>query len=138
MPRLTRWCIKTGLAFFLLALLVGVGAASGWRWFATFRPTLWVTYVHLLTVGWITLLIVGVGYWLFPRYSREQPYGPVPTAVGWAAYGLLAGGVLLRTIAEPILSVTGRAGALIVLSAAMQWLGGMGFIVLLWKRIRTK
>ncbi|HLF29065.1 MAG TPA: hypothetical protein VJG32_22280 [Anaerolineae bacterium] len=76
MPSLTRLFIKTALAYFVAALLTGVVVAA--------RPALGLplalaaltpVYFHLRMVGWITQLIFGVGHWMFPKFSREQPRG---------------------------------------------------------------
>src|SRR5690606_29312518 len=96
MPLLARLLIKTALCYLGLALLLGVGLAAGvGPGMAAFGPT----WVHLLVVGWLTQLIFGVAFWLFPRHSRERPYGR--TAPAWAAYGLLNLGLALRVAAEP-------------------------------------
>jgi hypothetical protein len=34
---------------------------------------LWPTYLHLLVLGWLTQLIFGVAFWMFPRYSARNP-----------------------------------------------------------------
>ena len=46
------------------AMLAGLaGAAWGEEW----QTSLYFTYLHLLVVGWITQIIFGVAFWLFPR-----------------------------------------------------------------------
>src|SRR6476660_2692413 len=45
---------------------------------------LFPTLLHLLVVGWITQVIFGVAYWMFPRYSAEQPRGS--ERVGWSTF----------------------------------------------------
>lgn len=82
MPALTRWMIKTSLIYFVLALLVSLLQAL--------RPILQITwipaglrpvYIHLFMVGWITMLIFGVVYWMFPKFTLEKPRGN--EALGW-------------------------------------------------------
>lgn len=74
MPPMTRLYIKTALAFFVLALLAGL--------LLTIRPltaaapvfgALSPVYFHLFMVGWVTQLIAGVAYWMFPKFSKERP-----------------------------------------------------------------
>lgn len=135
MPTLARWYIKTALLYLSAALLLGVGIAA-----APLVPGLWTsaglwpTYVHLFTMGWLTQLIFGVAYWLFPRVSRERPYGRKRMA--WWAYGLLNGGLLLRAFAEPA-AWAGRSWMLAG-SAALQWIATILFVLYLWQRVRTK
>ena len=76
MPRITRVFVKTALAYFVAALVVGVLLAV--RPFAPALDALsglWPVYWHLFMVGWVTQLIVGIAYWMFPKFSREQPRG---------------------------------------------------------------
>lgn len=142
MPLLARLYIKTALGYLGLALLVGVGLAAGPAgpggglpgWAAAFGPA----WVHLLVVGWLTQLIFGVAYWLFPRHSRERPYGQ--PALAWAAFALLNAGLALRAVAEPAIVWSDGPGwrAALVASAAAQGLGALAFIVYVWPRVRTK
>lgn len=127
MPILTRWFVKTSLLLFIAALLVGAAEAL-----APARMALWgPVYVHLLVVGWITEMIFGVAYWMFPKYSKETPRGS--NALGVACYLLLNLGLLLRVVGEP-----SRIGWALAASAALQWLGGMAFVVNTWPRIKER
>ncbi|MCB0307616.1 MAG: hypothetical protein KDI38_27890, partial [Calditrichaeota bacterium] len=76
MPKLSRWFIKTGLVYFvaslLLSLLQKVGAAGEmWPVLSAFTPL----FYHWLMLGWITQIIIGVSWWMFPRRNSEQPPG---------------------------------------------------------------
>src|SRR3990172_1944673 len=130
MPPLTRWFIKSALACFVAALLVGVSLAA--RSLVNLPPVfaaLQPVYFHLLMVGWVTQLIFGVAFWMFPKFSREQPRGS--ERLGWATFALLNSGLLLRVIAEPF-SATLRepqAGWLLALSAVLQWLARLAFFI---------
>jgi hypothetical protein len=63
LPQLSRWLIRTALVYLLVSLMVGVAQPS----LTSAGLILWPTYVHLLVVGWLTQLIFGVAYWMFPR-----------------------------------------------------------------------
>ncbi len=139
MPVLTRWFVKTSLVYFVAALVLGIAQAAQ----APLRlaPGLAVAgpvYVHLLVVGWITQMIFGVAYWMFPKYSKETPRGSDRLAI--LSYLSLNAGLLLRVIAEPAATLrpgTGFGPAL-GLSAALQWLGGMAFVVNTWTRVKER
>jgi hypothetical protein len=81
-------------------------------------------YFHLLMVGWISQLIFGVVFWMFPKYSAERPRGS--EGLGWATYGLLNMGLLLRAVGEPLVAVqpNGGTGWLLAASAVLQLLAG--------------
>ena len=141
MPQLTRWFIKTAFAYFILALLAGVllGAQAIWA----FNPPaadILPTYFHLLAEGWLTLLIVGVAFWLFPKYSLAQPHRS--ERLGWTSYALLNVGLLMRLVSEPVNATVGHPASawaiLLSIAAIVQWLGGMAFVVNTWARVKEK
>jgi hypothetical protein len=139
MPALSRWFLKSALAYFVGALLLGVAVAMP----AVFAIppavlALGPVYVHLFMVGWVAQLIFGVVYWMFPRYSKDKPRGSEP--LGWATYGLLNSGLILRTVGEPLHALQPAAGWgwLLALSAVLQWLEGMAFALNTWGRVKEK
>jgi heme/copper-type cytochrome/quinol oxidase subunit 1 len=99
---------------------------------AGFRPT----HLHLLVVGWITQVIFGVAYWMFPRYSAERPRGSEP--LGWAAFILLNVGLLLRVAGEPFYALGRAVGGLLVASALAQLLAGWAFVLNTWPRVKGR
>lgn len=139
MPIITRTFIKTALAYFVLALAVGLLLAlrplvNLPRWMAGLTPV----YFHLFMVGWVTELIIGVAYWMFPKFSQESPRGW--DGLAWAVYGLLNVGLLTRMVAEPAQSVITGAwpGWLLVVSALAQWLAALLFVANTWPRVKVK
>jgi uncharacterized membrane protein len=141
MPPLTRWFIKTALVYFVLALVTGLLLAlqNIWEGLRSISG-LFPVYIHLLVQGWITMLIVGVVFWMFPKYTREQPRGS--ERLGWASYGLLNAGLLLRVVGEPLNaslpSAANLFGMLLAASALLQWLGGLAFVANTWGRVKEK
>lgn len=75
--------------------------------------------------GWVTQMIFGVTYWMFPILSRAKMRGDERP---WrATFVLLNAGLLLRV-----------AGKLLVLSALFQWLAALLFLFITWPRVRGK
>ncbi len=139
MPPLTRWHIKTAFVSLAAAMTLGVALALA--------PVLplpgWLVYLspaffHLIMVGWVTQMIFGVIFWMFPIVSRARPRGS--ERLGWATYVLLNGGLLLRIVAEPANSVApgGGWGWVLAASALMQWLAAVAFVVNAWPRVKEK
>lgn len=138
MPPLTRWFIKTSFIYLALALTAGILLALQTILDLTVFGGLFPVYIHLLVFGWLTQLIFGVGFWMFPKYTKEKPRGS--ETLGWWTYALLNLGLLLRAVAEPIHS-TGPAplsGWTLVTSAAVQFLAGLAFVVNSWGRIKER
>lgn len=122
MPFLSHLYIRTAFLHLVLAL----GLAMFWT-----HPSVF----HMLTVGWLTQLIFGVAFWLFPRVSREKPYGRTWPMV-WA-WGLLNAGLVLRVVAEP--QAPGSVWTvLLVVAAGLQWAASLLLVVYFWKRVRVK
>ncbi|PIQ63558.1 MAG: hypothetical protein COV99_02055 [Bacteroidetes bacterium CG12_big_fil_rev_8_21_14_0_65_60_17] len=122
MPLLSRLYIKTALVHLFAGLAMGAFSS---------HPAVF----HVLTVGWLTQLIFGVAYWLFPRHSKEAPYGNF-RLVG-AAWGLLNAGLLLRIPAEPRAHVEAW-GSLLLASSALQGTAALLLVVYFWTRVKTR
>jgi hypothetical protein len=132
MPLLTRLFVKTAMICLALALILGIALALG----AT--NGLFPIYIHLLVFGWLTQLVFGVVFWMFPKYSADKPRGS--EMLGWWTYALLNLGLLLRAIAEPINSNQPNpfSGWMLILSAVLQFLAGLLFVVNSWGRVKEK
>jgi hypothetical protein len=89
-------------------------------------------------VGWVSQLIFGVVFWMFPNYSAARPRGS--ERLGWAGYWLLNVGLLLRVAAEPWQRAAPGPlpGTLLAVSAGLQWLAGMAFVVNTWPRVKER
>jgi len=139
MPSLTRWFIKASLLYFILGLLVGVWIALQPLLSPSFALAgLFPVYLHLLVFGWITQLIFGVVFWMFPKYTRDRPRRS--EGLGWATFWMLNIGLLLRALGEPLNATQPAAlGAwLLLLSALLQWLSGLAFVFNTWGRVKEK
>jgi len=139
MPPLARAFIKLGMVHFVLGSLMGVLVlAQSALALPSSLALLYPTYLHILTVGWITQLIFGVAYWMFPKYSKENPRRN--ERLGWAVLLLLNGGLVLRVIGEPLhgLAPQSAAGWLLALSAVCQLLAGWGFVWNTWPRVKER
>jgi hypothetical protein len=136
MPTLTRWFLRAALVYLVSAL--AVGALLQWPDLAPRLAGLWPTYLHLLVVGWITQVIFGVAFWMFPRFSPEQPYGNI--RLGWASFLLLNTGLLLRAIGEPLrwLRPAAPSNGIVAASALLQLLAGWAFVLNTWPRVKRR
>ncbi len=138
MPPLTRWFVKTSFAYLALALIAGLLLALQSIFNLAALGGLFPVYIHLFVLGWLTQLIFGVVFWMFPKYSTEKPRGS--ETLGWWAYGLLNIGLILRAVVEPVDSFhpNSFSGWTLVLSAIMQFLAGLLFVINSWGRVKEK
>lgn len=136
MPTPARWFIKTALLYLVVALGVALVRAGQSVGLVPGVPsTLWLPQLHLLTVGWLTQLIFGVAYWLFP--SPAPGTQPSPHLV-WIAYGALNGGLLLRVGCESSLVAVPVQRWGLMASATLQWAASLLLVVHFWTRVRPK
>lgn len=139
MPALTRWYIKSALLYLAAALLLSILLALPDSInLPTFIRFMNPAYFHLFLVGWVTQIIFGVIYWMFPIITRAKPRGNV--YLGWASYILLNVGLLLRVMGEPLTAVQPNAGWgwTVAVSALLQWLAAVIFVVLAWPRVKAR
>jgi hypothetical protein len=140
MPPLARTFVKAAFAYFIAALVLGaLMALEQWLGFSRWLRSVYYSQLHLLVVGWITQLAIGVAYWIFPRLRKEQ--GPRPRGSDGGAWGVfvcLNAGLLLRFFFEPFYLMAPRPwlAAVVVLSGLLQALAALGFGWLIWGRIR--
>jgi hypothetical protein len=103
----------------------------------------------MLVVGWLTQLILGVAWWLFPPLKLGLR-GDAPQSVRrgqaqrgseplfWATFLCLNAGVLLRAIFDPLYSLT-RIGPFSVLSGVsglFLFAAALAFVANMWGRVR--
>lgn len=139
MPLLTRWFVKSALVYLTVSLLVGVAltAQRAVRLPAVVEALMPV-YFHLFMVGWVTQMIFGVAYWMFPRISKENPRGWDGLAV--VTYVVLNVGLIARAVVEPILALRPAKvwAVTLILSAVLQWIGALVFAANTWRRVRAR
>jgi cbb3-type cytochrome oxidase subunit 1 len=139
MPPLTRWFIKIALLYLIAALLLGIALAARPVWtLPPFIAVLGPVYFHLFMVGWVTQVIFGVVYWMFPKYSKEKPHGS--EGLWQATFWLLNLGLLLRLVSEPMQTLSPATfwGWSLALSAVLQWLAGLILVLNTWGRVKER
>ena len=86
MPPLIRRYIKTSFVFLLTGVALGAYIVVGEFVLGVYPPRLHITaHVHLLLVGFMLMLVMGVATWTFPRPARDDArYRPeLAAAVYW-------------------------------------------------------
>ena len=139
MPTLTRYWIKAGFINFVSALILAVLIPlSSVIEMPSFMPAMLPVYFHVFLVGWITQIIMGVSFWMFPPMSRVNPRGA--EILGWASFFCINTGLILRVIGEPLLFLDPVSAGkwMLIVSALLQWVGGILYLVHIWERVKGK
>ena len=137
MPPLIRRYIKTSFVFLIAGVLLGSYVSVGQFLVGTYPPRLVITaHVHLLLVGFMLMIVMGVATWMFPRPARDDArYRPeLAEAVYWVM--TLATGV--RAVAEMITAYSDSPAlrVTIALGSLGQAGGVLLFVVNMWTRVR--
>jgi cbb3-type cytochrome oxidase subunit 1 len=137
-PPLVRRYIKTSFLFLVAGLLLGGYILVAEFTVGRYPPRLFITaHVHLLLVGFMLMIVMGVATWMFPRPGRDDArYRP---ALAEAVYWITTIGTALRAISEVAAGVAEGAAplrALIVLGGSAQLAGALLFVTNMWWRVR--
>jgi hypothetical protein len=141
MPPIARAFVKAAFAYLLVAFLLGaLMMLDRWLNISRWLKVVYASQIHLLMVGWITQLTIGVAYWMFPRFLKEQDPRPRGSdRLAWGIFACLNVGLLLRFTVEPVsfLAPSPWLNALLALSATVQAAAAIGFGLLIWGRVRA-
>ena len=102
--------IRASLAWFALGILLGIAIAAYPPWLV-YRPA----HAHMNVVGFLTMMVFGVGYQLLPRLFGHPLFSRrLAVAHWWLAIAGLAGrvvGLIVRpVVGEPGASRVGIGG----------------------------
>jgi len=136
-PSLTRRYIKTSFVFLVAGLLIGAYVSIGQLVLGGYPPRLFITaHVHLLLVGFMLMIVMGVATWMFPRPARDDvAYRP---ELAETVYWVMTIATTLRAVAE-MLAPFWTSSALrlaIALGGLGQVAGTLLFVVNMWTRVR--
>ncbi len=139
MNDLVRRYIKTAIVFLVLGIILG-----GWmlaeRELLGRAPSAYgvSAHTHLLLVGFVMMMILGVALWMFPRpRSDDIAYRPLIAEI---AYWLITAGTAARATGEWMRASGSNALSLrvAILSAGLaQIIGLVLFFATMWSRIRS-
>src|SRR5215471_6852292 len=133
MSPLVRRYIKTSFVFLAAGIIVGSYVIVAQFVFDAYPSRLLVTtHTHLLLVGFMLMMVMGVATWMFPRPAREDTrYRP---ELAEAAYWLMTLATVARAGAEIAVASAGAIGLrwLIALGGVGQLLGATLFVLNIW------
>lgn len=131
MPRLSRWSIRAALVYLTAGFTFGALILTakgfpglGWAW------RLLAAHVEFLLFGWTLQLVLGVAFWILPRFSHGPPRGLEPLA--WTAVALLNLGVCLVALR----SLAGLPAALTAVGRSAEAAAGIAFAAYAWPRVK--
>ncbi len=150
MPLASRVSVKASIIYLVIGASLGaILLINRWMPLGSGIYALRASHVEFLVVGWLTQLIIGVAWWLFPPLAiGQRDDAPVPLRRGqaqrgseplfWATLTCLNIGIMLQALFEPLhiwtqiglFDVLASSSGLLLLTAAVL------FVVNLWGRVR--
>jgi len=134
---LVRRYIKTSFVFLLSGLVLGGCIVVAQFGLGLYPPHLLTTaHAHLLLVGFMLMMVMGVATWMFPRPARDDTrYRP---ELAEAVYWIMTIATALRAAAEIVTALLGVLGLrwLIALGGLGQIVGAAVFVLNMWWRVR--
>jgi hypothetical protein len=150
MPATSRAFVKASILYLGLGAILGALLLIN-RWILL-GPTvtiLRISHIQFLIVGWLTQLILGVAWWLFPPLaSGQRPGEPRLVRRGqaqrgneplfWATFLCLNAGILLRAVFEPVYNLTQTSfySTLAGISGLFLLAAAVAFVANMWARVR--
>lgn len=132
-----RYFIKTSLAFLVTGILTGL-FMSYLKYIERtgYSPELISAHTHLILVGSVMMMIMGVALWFFPRAEKDdKKYNPDLILV---TYWVMTLATSFRFVFQIIASfhATEWSGYGVAVSSALQVIGMILFFYSIWGRIR--
>lgn len=131
MPRLSIYFVRAALIY--LSVGATIGGALLWQKGAPPAGPLWrllPAHIELILIGWILQLVMGVAYWILPRFGNGRPRGR--PGLAWSAFALLNAGLLAVTVS----SISGAAAGWHLAGTAAEAAGVALFAISIFPRIK--
>jgi hypothetical protein len=150
MPTSSRVFVRASIIYLALGALLGaLLLINRWLPLGSAIAALRIAHIEFLIVGWLTQLIMGVAWWLFPPLAIGlRPDTPQPARRGqaqrgnellfWATFASLNAGILFRAVFGPVYSWTkfGPFNVLASISGLFLLIAAFAFVANMWGRIR--
>lgn len=107
MPKLSVYMIRFSLIY--LGIGMSLGGLILWNKGFPISTTIWTwlpIHIELLMFGWIMQLVMGVAFWIVPRFPIPPKYGRAEQA--WTAFILFNMGLWLVILGQGWLILAGR------------------------------
>ncbi len=134
-----RYFVKTSILFLLIGIITGLYLLIARFYFDSWpHPDLISAHTHIILVGSVMMMIMGVALWFFPRPEKDDKlYKP---DLILAAYFIIAASTLIRFFSQVISTFVLHNELLkflLTISAVGQVIGIIIFFISIWGRIRS-
>jgi cbb3-type cytochrome oxidase subunit 1 len=127
MSRFVRWFVKSSLAWLGGGVTLGIAMAM-WPRLIIYRPA----HVHMNLLGFVTMMIFGVGYHVLPRFAGAPLRWP---DLGLAHWWLSNAGLALMVTGFFVIPSSPVGRWLLAPGGTLAAAGAFCFIVNIWRTI---
>lgn len=132
-----RYFIKTSIVFLILGLLSGLFMSFAKNiFFIPYGRDLVTAHAHIILIGSVMMMIMGVALWFFPRAEKEdKKYNPKNIYI---IYWVMAVSTSVRFISQASLGFVyeERLAQIVTIASTFQVLAILYFFYSMWGRIR--
>lgn len=128
MSNITVWFIKCAMIYFLLAILLGIYMSAA----GPLYPYVAI-HVHFNLLGWMSMMIFGVGYHILPRFSGKPLWSE---RLSYLQLWLANIGLIGMTAGWIIKAYSGGA-AILVVSSVIEGVSILFFVTNMFKTIKA-
>lgn len=133
-----RYFVKTSIIFLVFGILTGLYMSfSKYFYIAGYPQEMISAHTHIILVGSVMMMIMGVALWFFPRAEKtDKRYNP---DLIFIIYWLMAGATLLRFCSQLIASFIylDWINKSIFVFSSLQVIAMLLFFHSMWGRIRA-
>lgn len=129
MPRLSALLIRTALIYLLLGFTLG--GLMLWNKGLPIHPGIWrllPAHMEFLLLGWTVQLVMGVAYWILPRFRTRRP----KTELVWLSFGLLNAGIWFVAVG----GYTSSAASAQLIGRFLEVGAVVAFVIHAWFRVK--
>ncbi len=133
---LARYYVKSAILFLVLGIVLGGYMSYEINIQNTAVPQSMITaHTHLILIGFVMMLIMGIALWLFPRPREKVFYSPLLSEI---TFYIMFVSVLMRSLGEVVSGfiMLNWAAWMIVITSYGEILGIILFFINIWQRIK--
>ena len=134
-----RYFIKTSIIFLMIGILSGLYMLVARNYFNMWpHPDLVSAHTHIILVGSVMMMIMGVALWFFPRADKnDKLYKPALILITYYTITISTAVRFISQVIAAFVQTNGMLNFLLTVSAIFQVIGILMFFVSMWGRIRS-
>lgn len=135
MPKYSIYFIKTAFIYFIFGTILGATILINKAY--NFNSLIWnilPIHIEILFIGWFLQFILGVAYWIMPKYFSSKSYGNENLIK--SSYILINSGLIIKTLLDYFTSNTFYSLSLVAFLPI--FIGVILFASNIWLRVRNQ